>query len=342
MYEPEVTMLTSSNTKSLRTAVTTTLASPFSALAQETPAAGAAPVAEAAAAPSMVELKAALYDAQQAAAKAEAEAARTREALEEAEAAQAAESSGAGETAAVAAGSAATGAAVGAAAASSSPALVPAPGPSAEDAARDAELEAAREDVRRATEEARNASAAARAAIAQVEELKEARKNRFARRGFTLSGGAFWAPSLIDTRLNVDAGKGLNAAVGYRIARHFDADLRFDWIDTLELRGIDSRGTLDGWSITLNGRFFLLTGSFQPYLGLGLGAIQMSTRLQELSGPYLINREDTAVLFRPSLGFDFYISERLAITADAAMNLPGGELSGIDFATLGGGLKLRF
>jgi opacity protein-like surface antigen len=108
------------------------------------------------------------------------------------------------------------------------------------------------------------------------------------------------------------------------------------------LRGFNTVGRVEGWSATANARLFLLTKAFQPYLGVGIGAMQATTDLKEVGGPGSFYSKDTVAVFRPFAGFDFYISETFALTADAAVNLPGGDLSSLTYATISGGVKLRF
>jgi len=198
--------------------------------------------------------------------------------------------------------------------------------------------------MRRATEEARNAAAAARAAAAALQEHLKEREARYSRSGFYLSGGVFWAPELFDTSLQVADSRGAFGAVGYHLGERFDIEARFDAIDVFELASPYGGyvGQFDGWSATLNGRVFLLTNVFQPYFGMGIGVMEGKTRYTQLSTGRRIDFDDTVALFRVSAGFDFYVSENVALTADAAINMPGGELSAANFATLGGGLKLRF
>jgi opacity protein-like surface antigen len=204
------------------------------------------------------------------------------------------------------------------------------------------ELERALEDLQRAREDAEEASTAARAATLALEEYEQKQKMRFARKGVFLEASVFWAPNLFDTRLDVKNSKGLAGGLGYRFNSRFEVEARWEGFQKFELSGLNMGGDFEGWSATANGRFFLLTGVFQPYLGIGLGAIHGKVRLWRTDEQRFIEFTETAALFRTSGGFDFYISPNIALTADASVNLPGGALTGLDYATVGGGLKLRF
>jgi hypothetical protein len=305
-------------------------AAPAAAPATATPAAAASPQ------PSVTELKAQAFDAQEAARQADAAAA---DASAAAEAAQQA----VGRATGVATG-AATAAGVAAAAAASTPApvVVPPPAPPAPEPAA-APPDPALEDLRRATEEAKNAAAAARAAIAALEEHVREREKRYSRNGFYVAGGIFFAPELFDTTLLVGDSRGAFGAIGYHLGERFDVEVRFDALDDFALTSRNGfAGSLNGWSATLNGRIFLMTKTFQPYIGMGLGAMGGRTNVTDLSTGETIRYEDTVPLFRLSGGFDFYFTESVALTADAAINMPGGELNAANYATLGGGLKFRF
>ena len=293
--------------------------------AEETavPAQAASPPAPpTASSPSLVELKAAAYDADEASRRAEAAAA---EAQVAAEAARAAVDRASG-VAPVPATGAATDAAVAVEAVDPPPAT-----PDARD-----------EALHRATEAAENAAAAARAATAALQQQTREHEQRFSRNGVVVLGGVFWAPELFTTAYAVSDSKGANIAIGYHFARHFEVDVRYEQVDDFDLVYGNVAGTFDAWSTTLNGRFYMLTKQFQPYLGMGIGVMQGTTFLQNTLTGYAIQEQDVVAVFRVSGGFDFYISETLALTADASVDIPGGGLTNATYATLGGGLKLRF
>jgi len=200
------------------------------------------------------------------------------------------------------------------------------------------------EDLHRATEEAKNAAAAARAATAALQEHVKERKNRFSRNGLYLSGGIFWSPELFDTTWSVDDSRGAFGAIGYHLAERFEIEARFDILDDFDAVSPTGAYTakFNGWTGTLNGRIFILTNTFQPYLGMGIGVMDGETEYLDVATGLREVERDTVATFRVSAGFDFYVSESLALTADAAVNMPGGDLNFANYATLGGGIKLRF
>ncbi|MBW2384390.1 MAG: porin family protein [Deltaproteobacteria bacterium] len=301
--------------------------------------------------PSVNDLKARAYDAQQAQAEAQRAQAEAMQAAETAEAAaadathraqeaqRALESAGATATPVIVAPGPPP---VPVSTPVPAPAPAPAAAPAATTAATGADLAASRAELERATEEARNAAAAARAATRALEEHMQERKDRYARRGFFLAGGVFYAPELFNTVLTIDNSNGGWGGIGYRFTKRFEAEVRFDWLNGFDVSGFNTEGLVEGWSTTANARLFLLTKSFQPYLGLGLGAMQAKTKLVEVDGPGRVNTEQTVAIFRTFAGFDYYISETFALTLDGAVNLPGGDLSSLTYATISAGVKLRF
>lgn len=306
------------------------------------PAAGQEAAAEVAPAqPSLVELKASAYDAQEAARQAEAAAAQASAAAEAARQAVG-QASGAPVTPAPAV-----------AAEPAPPPPPPAPAPAAAEEAAPAAAEPAAEPatpdptleaLHRATEEAKNAAAAARAATAALQEHVKEEEGRFSRNGFFLSGGVFWAPELFDTTASVGDSKGAFGAIGYHFGERFDVEARYDILDEFSIVSPTTGyvGHFDGWTVTLNGRIFLLTKTFQPYLGMGIGVMDGKTSYKNAITGRRLQFDDTVATFRVSTGFDYYVSESFAITADASVNMPGGEISAANYATLGGGIKLRF
>ena len=198
------------------------------------------------------------------------------------------------------------------------------------------------EDLHRATEEAKNAAASARAANAALAEYMQERADRYSRRGFYLMGGVFYAPQLFDTSYVAENSQGAFGAIGYHFAKRFDVEVRFDGFQNFDLTGSSRTATFEGFSVTANAKIFLLTRSFQPYLGLGIGALDGKVVETKIEDGSVERHRYTVGLFRISGGFDWYLTETIAITGDAAVNLPGGALSNANYATLGGGLKLRF
>lgn len=209
-------------------------------------------------------------------------------------------------------------------------------------AAPPAEPAVTEEDLRRVEERAERAEAEARKARKAVEAHEEAHRRRFSRTGPTLTGGVFYAPQYFDSPYKIVSSKGASGSLGYRVGERWEIDATFDWLDGFGVEGFGSKGQLDGWSLSANAKFFIFTGRIQPYLGLGIGGMQADLKLERQSDGRIVRDDAAAPLMRASAGIDFYASEAVVFVTDATMNLPTGNLSGLNYATLGVKLKLRF
>ena len=275
-------------------------------------------LAQQAGVPSVNDLKAAAFDAQEKARQARVAAEQAEQAAQNAEAA------------------------VSAAQAAPAPAPVVAPVAATTAATPAAVPPEVLEDLHRATEEAKNAAASARAANAALAEYMTEREHRYSRRGFYLSGGLFYAPQLFDTSYRAENSQGAFGSIGYHFAERFEVEVRFDGFQDFDLSNSEYTGYFNGFSVTANGKIFILTGAFQPYVGLGIGALNGKVGFTKIATGEFQSDRSTVATFRVSAGLDWYLTETIAITGDAALLLPGGSLSNANFATLGGGLKLRF
>ena len=266
-------------------------------------------------------LKAGAYDAQRNAdeAAAAAEAAR-KQAAEAAERLKAAE-----EAAAQAKATAATQAA----AVDRAEATTPAATSSADAAVAEARAEAAA------------ANDKAEAALLAVAALKA----RFAydRKGAYLGGGVFWAPQAFNLTRDFDVSdsRGLSGWLGYRISSHFAVEARVDYLDDFKLQFVNpvdgsvQNGELRGWLTTVSAKIYLMTGRFQPYFDLGVGAFIPQSDIPSLD-------MNTNAAFRGSAGFDIYLSPSVVVNLNAAFVSPTGDLDFVKFGQLGGGLTFRF
>jgi len=167
-------------------------------------------------------------------------------------------------------------------------------------------------------------------------------EQRYSRPGVVLSAGALYAPQNFSTDLAVKSSRGLWADLGYRVNPHLELGGRFDWLEGFDLSGFGYEGELDGWGASLNARLFPFTGSVQPYLGFGAGVVHADLKLDETGGSAFITDSADEAMMRFSGGLDFHVSPSLALKAEAAYQLPGGELDGLDCTTLSTGLEFRF
>jgi opacity protein-like surface antigen len=132
---------------------------------------------------------------------------------------------------------------------------------------------------------------------------------------------------------DVDTGLGLNARAGYRFHPHIAAEAEFEWVNAdIEVSGNDV-GDFDTFVGTVNGKAFLLTGRFQPFAMIGIGA--MGVRGDGDSG-------DSGFAARFGGGLDFYITRNFTAAIDASYVLPTGDVDDFDLVSIGWGFGYRF
>ncbi len=196
-----------------------------------------------------------------------------------------------------------------------------------------AELQAVREEARLANEKAE-------AALAAIRELEE----RFAydRDGYSLAAGAYWAPQSFDTSLDVDDSRGAYLSAGYRFASHFAAEVRGERLDDFRFSCPSFAGSIDGWGLTANAKVFFLTDRLQPYVSFGVGAMMWDLDYRTFSDGTQFRESGTDILFRMAGGLDIYVTPSIVLNLDAAYATSGGDVSGVKFGQLGGGVTFRF
>ena len=132
---------------------------------------------------------------------------------------------------------------------------------------------------------------------------------------------------------DVDTALGLNARAGYRVHPHFAAEAEFEWVNAdIEFGGNDA-GDFDTLVGTVNGKAFALTGRFQPFAMIGIGA--MGVHGDEDSG-------DSGFAARFGGGIDIYITRNFYGAVDASYVLPTGDVDDFDLVSIGWGFGYRF
>lgn len=124
---------------------------------------------------------------------------------------------------------------------------------------------------------------------------------------------------------------GADGRLGYRFGGSFAVEGEVEWLHSFDLNETaflngqfaqTRTAKYTGFANTLNGRFYLLPGQFQPYLVAGGGFLYMRQRVQTpFTQPYKVgnppsplqNRHDWGPMARGGLGFDLYGFENDAI-----------------------------
>jgi opacity protein-like surface antigen len=144
-----------------------------------------------------------------------------------------------------------------------------------------------------------------------------------------------------DLDYSIDPSYGFTAGVGYRLSPRvavegqvdygFDADVKVDG---------NKSGEIKTWVTTLDFKGYLLTGRFQPFAVMGLGAGFANGAAVVGSG--VAGIDETGFVMRFGGGLDSYITENIAIFVDGSWVLSTGRLSDVDLATVGAGVMYRF
>jgi opacity protein-like surface antigen len=164
---------------------------------------------------------------------------------------------------------------------------------------------------------------------AQEEDISFSRSGGYVGVGGTFALQNFSVPGDQD-----DSGSILFRA-GYRglpyVAVEFLGEVlpKFEGSDSLD-------NDVSGFAVTINAKLLVPLGRAEPYLMAGIGLLDIDEDRDRRHN----RRDDFA--FRSAAGFDFYLTPRWVLYAEAAYMLPTGEVKRFDYATFGGGILFRF
>jgi opacity protein-like surface antigen len=168
-------------------------------------------------------------------------------------------------------------------------------------------------------------------------------------------------PSNREPNPSVDAGVGLHARLGYRFHPHLAAEGQFEWISEWSIKGKDSERANprfqsdfakgEAWTATANLKFYLLTGSVQPYLiaGVGLMRFQGDNRspIPPATGSPIIETNidgarDVGFAFRTGGGMDVMITDHMSFVLGATYVVTEGDVDPYDYLSIEWGVQYRF
>jgi opacity protein-like surface antigen len=160
----------------------------------------------------------------------------------------------------------------------------------------------------------------------------------YGRSGFYLGGGGTYAIEDFNNTagLNFKNGPGFNFRLGYRFHPNIAVEAMGERVDAFDLKGV-SGVEINTWTGTLNGKFFALTGRFQPYGLVGIGAMRAQAKVSGFG-----NTTDTDFAFRFGGGMDSYLTENWLINVEFSYVKPTGDVKDINYFSLGGGIQYRF
>ena len=164
-----------------------------------------------------------------------------------------------------------------------------------------------------------------------------------------------WLEREKNLSVEIDESLGLNVRGGYR-GKWAGGELHFEWIEGYDIEAINPLGDadnykIDGWAVTLDGKFYPFAGlegvlpplakRIHPFLTAGIGYLTFtSTRPQQPQGADF--REwDFAI--RSGVGVEVYLTRNVAISVDYTYVYPvASDLDGLDYNSIGWGLLYRF
>jgi hypothetical protein len=187
----------------------------------------------------------------------------------------------------------------------------------------------------------------------EEDEFAERGPRDFHRPGVYIGMGAVYGLENFDVEgversraLNLDSSNawGVNARVGYRFHPNLAAEIEGDYYQGFDFE--DSHGldwlTMDGFTLTANGKFFLMTNRVQPYLLAGCGIMFMNLDPGAFETARTPNWERTEFVGRVGPGLDLYLFDDLLLYGEAAYLLPAGALSDYPLASFNFGVQYRF
>lgn len=142
----------------------------------------------------------------------------------------------------------------------------------------------------------------------------------------------------------VDSAAGINARGGYRLHPRVALEAQFEWLTDVDVDIVgnveqDAALTVSSWTTTLNGKGYIFTGRFQPFLAVGVGAI--SVDVTDRMGLDLRN-DDVGFVLRMGGGMDFYINPKWLIELDLSYVLPTWGTAPFTYISGGIGVGYRF
>ena len=170
----------------------------------------------------------------------------------------------------------------------------------------------------------------------------------YVREGWYVGARGVYAVENFDLRADVDDDFGFNFFAGYRMFKGLASDFEFEYVDALPARAEPAGPNYDvrTFDLAWNFRVYPLAWVFepdsvfqrvQPYLSAG-PSLQW-VQLQRLPGG---DRDEGNFAGRLGGGLDVYLTEALALTADAIYTIGTGDVSDYPYLSVGWGLLYRF
>jgi opacity protein-like surface antigen len=136
---------------------------------------------------------------------------------------------------------------------------------------------------------------------------------------------------------------GIDFRAGYRAFPRWAFEFDYQWQAGFDSNrsSVDPRLEIDTHLLSLNTKFFFLTGRWQPYALLGASLLVFNTEIvnDNFKKPW-----DVTVGFAPRFGagVDFWIDEHWALLVEGTYLVPVGALDDANMGSVGAGFQYRF
>jgi opacity protein-like surface antigen len=200
--------------------------------------------------------------------------------------------------------------------------------------------------------------------------IASAESDNFERLGLIVGvGGTVAIPTDLENRIHVtngpavsgfdvDPAPGYALRAGYRFHPNFAVELRFEGLNEIDVsvkdarrpvgenRGTSTVAQISGWTVTADAKAYLLTGRVEPFVVVGVGAIDIN--VENKSDPIALvtvnleDREGTEFAGRVGGGIDFHLTDRFALVFAASYVLPAGNLERYEYVSFDWGIQYRF
>lgn len=161
----------------------------------------------------------------------------------------------------------------------------------------------------------------------------------YARPGFYLGLGPSFILENFDNEFDAKDSWGFTGRAGVRVTKNFALDVAADFFDEFNT----NNGDVGGFAIGLNGKVYPLTGRFQPYATVGLGAYRLISNKNTFGSGLNFASSDNAteVMGRLGGGLDAYVTENIAVFAEVVYLLSDAKLSDFQSAPVSFGILYR-
>lgn len=146
----------------------------------------------------------------------------------------------------------------------------------------------------------------------------------------------------VDSGVDVEGSPVFNARAGYRVSKHFTVELEYEYYHEYEA-DLDNLldANLSGNALFLNAKAHLLTGSIQPYLIGGVGAL-FAEDLQLVNNAIFDTDDEIDAVGQIGIGIEAYKKRYLVLYAEASYHVPFDSLRDYEYGVINAGIIYRF